>query len=288
MLVSPLAFSETLQDRYPILARGFLESAVLEPLNDGAVLIAGDIVITQIELDHLIKAYDPDTRLQLEKAPIVLLEREFKERILVNEAIKQGFSTEGKNKNNERLIAALIQKTKNEATVTESEIRSFYENNKSNYPDKPYDAMESAIRTYLLSENRRRAKADFFDRLCTRSQIRLDSEWIKSTSSSTLDNPVDKARLSGKPSLVDFGSIGCASCDMMQPILEDLRKSYSDRLNVVFIHIRNYKILAQRYGINSIPVQILFDEKGNEIFRHDGAWPKSEIIGRLQEIGIPD
>ena len=37
---------------------------------------------------------------------------------------------------------------------------------------------------------------------------------------------------------MEFGATGCIPCDMMQPILENLRKSFKDRLNVIFVHVR--------------------------------------------------
>jgi thioredoxin 1 len=97
---------------------------------------------------------------------------------------------------------------------------------------------------------------------------------------------VDKARASGKPSLVDFGSTGCRPCDMLAPILEALKEKYAGKLNVLFIHIGQEQILASRYGIQTIPAQVFFDKNGKEVFRHIGFFPQDEIEKKLAELGF--
>ena len=101
-----------------------------------------------------------------------------------------------------------------------------------------------------------------------------------------MDNPVDKARNSGRPSLADFGATGCVPCDMLAPILKNLEAKYKDKVNVLFVHVREKQILATRYGVETIPVQIFFDKSGKEIFRHVGFWPQAEIEKKLTEMGV--
>jgi len=45
-------------------------------------------------------------------------------------------------------------------------------------------------------------------------------------------------------------------------------------------------VLAARYGIGSIPVQVLFDKDGKERFRHVGFFPQDEIEKKLAEMGV--
>jgi thioredoxin 1 len=102
-----------------------------------------------------------------------------------------------------------------------------------------------------------------------------------------MDNPVDKARVSGgKPTMVEFGATGCVPCDMMQPILESLRKKYTDRLNVVFVNVRENQILGARFGIQSIPVQVFYDRNGKEVFRHVGFFPEKEVLKQVARLGV--
>ena len=55
---------------------------------------------------------------------------------------------------------------------------------------------------------------------------------------------------------------------------------------MVFVSVREEQILASRYGIQSIPVQIFFDKDGKEVFRHTGFWPQEELEKKLAEIGV--
>ena len=108
-----------------------------------------------------------------------------------------------------------------------------------------------------------------------RISIEVSASWTKEQAALAKDNPVDKARSSGKPSLVDFGSTGCRPCDMLAPILETLKTKYAGKVNVLFIHVGQEQILAARYGIQTIPMQFFYDKDGKEVFRHVGFWPQA-------------
>ena len=101
-----------------------------------------------------------------------------------------------------------------------------------------------------------------------------------------MDNPVGKVRQSGMPSMVDFGSKGCGPCDMMAPILVELKKEYEGKADVLFIQVTEQKILAACYSIEAIPVQVFFDKDGKEVFRHTGFFPKDKIEKKLAEMGV--
>ncbi|OHB62066.1 MAG: hypothetical protein A2167_03535 [Planctomycetes bacterium RBG_13_46_10] len=117
-------------------------------------------------------------------------------------------------------------------------------------------------------------------------QIEISASWLKVQAALALDNPVDKARASGKPTLVELGASGCIPCDMMQPILEALRKKYGEKINIIFVHVGQEQILGARYGIQAIPVQIFFDKNGKEFFRHVGFFPQEEVEKKLSEMGV--
>jgi thiol-disulfide isomerase/thioredoxin len=115
--------------------------------------------------------------------------------------------------------------------------------------------------------------------------LRINKTWIEKQSRLAMDNPADKARRSGKPTLIEFGATGCVPCDMMQPILDSLRRNHPEKLNVVFVHVGEEQILAARYSIQSIPVQVFFDAQGIEVFRHVGFFAQSEVERQLEKMG---
>lgn len=88
------------------------------------------------------------------------------------------------------------------------------------------------------------------------------------------------------PRLVDLGSKLCIPCQMMEPILEELRNEYAGRLIVEFIDVGSDRSAASTYKISVIPTQIWFDASGRELERHEGFIPKEEIIKRFKKHGI--
>jgi thioredoxin 1 len=88
------------------------------------------------------------------------------------------------------------------------------------------------------------------------------------------------------PRLVDLGADKCIPCKMMVPILDELAKEHVGKLEVVFIDVWKNPAQARKYGINIIPTQVLYDAKGNEVFRHEGFFSKAEILNKFKEFGI--
>jgi thioredoxin 1 len=89
------------------------------------------------------------------------------------------------------------------------------------------------------------------------------------------------------PRLVELGADRCIPCKMMAPILEELRKEYSGKLEVAFIDVWKNRDAARRYGIRRIPTQIFYDASGRELFRHVGFFPKEDILAKWKELGVP-
>ena len=88
------------------------------------------------------------------------------------------------------------------------------------------------------------------------------------------------------PRMLELGSVGCRPCDMMTPILDELRVNYKDRLSVEFYDVKKNPAPAQKYRIRLIPTQIFLDAEGNEFFRHEGYYPTEEIVKVLSDMGI--
>lgn len=88
------------------------------------------------------------------------------------------------------------------------------------------------------------------------------------------------------PRLVDLGAHSCLPCKMMEPILQELRQEYPDRLEVLFIDVQQNPHAARTYGIRAIPTQIFYDASGRERFRHEGFMAKQDILNRWKGLGI--
>jgi len=88
------------------------------------------------------------------------------------------------------------------------------------------------------------------------------------------------------PRLLELGAGKCQACKAMKPILDELTKTYEGRLEVTFIDVWKDPDAAKKYGIRLIPTQIFFDAAGKEVFRHEGFYPREDILKKFKESGI--
>ena len=88
------------------------------------------------------------------------------------------------------------------------------------------------------------------------------------------------------PLMVDLGADKCKPCQMMKPILDELKQNYKEKLNVVFIDVWKNPSEAEKYKVNIIPTQIFYDAVGKELFRHQGFYSKEDILAKWKEFGI--
>lgn len=271
----------TVHERFPHLATGVLKSASLAELGEGVILVAADFRMTESEIEELVGKADRKIRHQLNKHLFYVLEEKASEKLIASEAYKAGY---GKTKNEGRVAKAFLQHRFSGMEVSDDEIRKFYEENKATI-GVPFEQAREVVSAYVVREKTNKAIRDYITDLGKDAGIQVDSSWVKQQYELAKDNPVDKARNSGKPTMVEFGATGCKPCDMMQPILKKLRKKYGDKLNILFIHVRDDQILAARYSIASIPVQVFFDKTGKEFFRHVGFFPQNEVEKKISEMG---
>jgi thioredoxin 1 len=88
------------------------------------------------------------------------------------------------------------------------------------------------------------------------------------------------------PRLVDLGADKCIPCKMMAPILDELKAAYAGQFEVEFLDVWKNPDAGKTYGIRSIPTQIFIDAGGQELFRHEGFFPKEDILAKWKELGV--
>ena len=85
---------------------------------------------------------------------------------------------------------------------------------------------------------------------------------------------------------LELGADRCIPCKKMQPIMKEIAAMFPDRVQVVFYDVWKDSAPAEKYGIQLIPTQVFLDQKGKEIARHVGLFPKEEILELLKKHGI--
>ena len=85
---------------------------------------------------------------------------------------------------------------------------------------------------------------------------------------------------------LELGADRCIPCKQMQPIMKDIAATFADRVQVVFYDVWKDPEPARKYKIQLIPTQVFVDQKGNEIARHVGLFPKEEILALLKKHGL--
>ena len=271
-------------DAYPYLCSGALRYAQIADLEGGVITSSEGLVIAEKDLNEEI-AKSPKSLLgEIEKYPIYALEQAITRKLLAREAGDWAKKNGKKTASEKDLVQQYLSAQVPQSTVSDREVEEFYKERANMFGGAPFDQVESAIKSFLQDSKTAEAAREFADLAGWRHKILVSSSWIKKEFDSWSKNPVEQARVSGKPSFVNFGVTGC--CDKMYPIVEEMRSKYGGGLNVVFIHVGKERILPELYGIGSIPVQIFFDKEGKEIFRHEGFLPKEQVVAKLRELGI--
>jgi thioredoxin 1 len=87
------------------------------------------------------------------------------------------------------------------------------------------------------------------------------------------------------PRLVELGSTTCVPCKMMKPILDELTAEYAGTLAVEFIDVHAQPAQAAAFNVRVIPTQVFLDASGKELFRHEGFFPKEDILAQWAKLG---
>ena len=87
---------------------------------------------------------------------------------------------------------------------------------------------------------------------------------------------------------VELGSVNCIPCRAMQPIMREIEQQYAGQVEVVFHDVWTPagQPYAAQYGIKVIPTQVFLDRNGREYFRHEGFFPKEQLVEILKRQGV--
>lgn len=79
------------------------------------------------------------------------------------------------------------------------------------------------------------------------------------------------------PVLVDFFATWCGPCQMLMPVLKQVKDNMGERVKILKIDVDKNKELATQFQVRGVPTMLLF-QNGKQIWRQSGVLTKDEII----------
>ncbi len=87
---------------------------------------------------------------------------------------------------------------------------------------------------------------------------------------------------SDKPVLVDFFATWCGPCQMLAPILQEVKANLGERISIIKIDVDKNQAVAAQYQVRGVPTMILF-QNGKPLWRQSGVMSKEDIIKVIVE-----
>ncbi len=85
------------------------------------------------------------------------------------------------------------------------------------------------------------------------------------------------------PAMVDFWAAWCGPCRMVAPSVEELSREYAGKALIAKMDADVNPQTMLQYGIMGIPTLIFFKD-GKEVERLVGAYPKAQIVKKLEAV----
>lgn len=82
---------------------------------------------------------------------------------------------------------------------------------------------------------------------------------------------------SSKPVLVDFFATWCGPCQMLAPILKEVKDELGDSVSIIKIDVDKNQSLASQFQVRGVPTMLLF-QNGKQVWRQSGVLSKQDII----------
>jgi len=86
-----------------------------------------------------------------------------------------------------------------------------------------------------------------------------------------------------RPAIIDFYADWCAPCRQLSPLVEEIAKEYSGKIDVFKVDTEKERMLAQKLGVTGLPTLLFVPVKGKPQITM-GALPKESLVKAINEI----
>ena len=89
---------------------------------------------------------------------------------------------------------------------------------------------------------------------------------------------------SDKLVLVDFFATWCGPCQMLAPILKEVKSTLGDGITIIKVDVdKNQQLMMDpQFQVRGVPTLMLF-QKGRMLWRQSGVLPKDEIVRAIKQ-----
>ncbi len=128
---------------------------------------------------------------------------------------------------------------------TEEEVTKFYSENKARISGD-LNSVRNQIAIYLQNESRQRLEKDLSERLRKSANIRwLITEPAQPVQNVSVDDDPSRGDANAPVTIVEFTDFQCPACAAMHPVLEEVLKSYGNKVRFV---VRDFPLTQHEYA----------------------------------------
>jgi len=172
---------------------------------------------------------------------------------------------------------------------TEAQVSKFYSDNKARISGD-LNSVRNQIALYLQQEDQRRLEQELSDRLRKNADIRwLLSEPPQPVQNISVDDDPARGGANAPVTIVEFTDFQCPACAAMHPVLEEVLKSYGDKVRFV---VRDFPLNQHEWArkaaeaANAANEQGKFFEYAAMLFQRQKALDVPSLKKYASELGL--
>jgi protein-disulfide isomerase len=172
---------------------------------------------------------------------------------------------------------------------TEQEVEKFYADNKSRISGD-LNSVRNQVANYLQEQSRQHLEKELSARLRKSANIRwLISEPAQLVQNISVDDDPSRGDVNAPVTVVEFTDFQCPACAAMHPVLEDILKSYGNKVRFV---VRDYPLNNHEYArkaaeaANAAHAQGKFFEYAALLFKNQKALDIASLKKYASDLGL--
>jgi protein-disulfide isomerase len=172
---------------------------------------------------------------------------------------------------------------------TEEEVAKFYNDNKARISGD-LNSVRNQIANYLQEQSRQRLEQELSDRLRTSANIRwLISEPTQPVQNISADDDPARGDANAPVTIVEFTDFQCPACAAMHPVLEEVLKSYGNKVRFV---VRDFPLEQHEHArkaaeaANAAHAQGKFFEYAAVLFKNQKALDIPSLKKYASDLGL--